>query len=78
MSPLRRPKADPTAIRPKKGRPRGKRYDAMLAVRLPEELLAKLDAYVEKLRENEPGFNINRTDAVRRILMKALQGDQEP
>jgi hypothetical protein len=44
----------------------------LTAMRLPEDLLERIDRYVEKLNRAHPGLNINRTDAVRTLLTLGL------
>ena len=57
---------------PRKGRsvatPKTRLSDAQIAVRLPGDLLARLDEQVERLRAERPGLAITRSDAVREIL----------
>jgi predicted DNA-binding protein len=43
------------------------------AFRLPEDLLERLDAYAAKLTRELPGLQVNRADAVRRLLEMALE-----
>src|SRR5262245_18224845 len=42
------------------------------AFRLSDELLARLDRYAEQLEREQPGLEINRTDALRIILTRYL------
>lgn len=44
-----------------------------MGLRLPEELIDRLDVYVDKLKENLPGIEFTRSDAIRTLLEKALQ-----
>ena len=46
--------------------------EAQIAVRLPNELLLRLDDEVERLRAERPGLAITRSDAVREILFTHL------
>jgi hypothetical protein len=49
-----------------------------LAIRLEEPLLARIDAYVERLKKERPGIDVNRTDAVRSLLTMALDQLEAP
>ena len=42
------------------------------AVRLPEELVERIDAERERLRASEPGSPVSRHAVVRRLLWRAL------
>ncbi len=44
-----------------------------MGLRLPEELVVRLDRYLDKLREDLPGVELTRTDAIRTLLEKGLQ-----
>lgn len=44
-------------------------------VRLPAELVERLDAYVARLAEERPGLRPNRSDAIRILLNQALEAD---
>ncbi|MEP1199904.1 hypothetical protein [Tateyamaria sp.] len=57
----------------KRGRPRKSDVMDTLAVRLPDELVARIDAYVDKLRSQFPGLTITRADAVRQLLISGLE-----
>ena len=50
-------------------------------VRMPEDLVAALDGYVERMRAAQPGTSPTRSDAIRVLLYKALttleQAEQE-
>jgi len=54
------------------GRPRAASKSIVISIRLPEEVIDRLDAYVNDLRSITPGINITRTDAARAILVKYL------
>jgi hypothetical protein len=53
-------------------RPRIAEETAVIWVRLPTDLIRRLDAYAEELRAITPGVSITRTDAARAILTNAL------
>ena len=42
------------------------------AFRLPEGLVERIDAYAETLMAATPGLNVSRADAVRMLLLRAL------
>jgi metal-responsive CopG/Arc/MetJ family transcriptional regulator len=44
-------------------------------VRLDDELLARIDRYVERLAAKEPGLKPSRSDAIRVLLYKALEAE---
>jgi|CZKU01.1.fsa_nt_gi hypothetical protein len=46
--------------------------DEQMVVRLPGALLARVDAYAERLRREMPGPSWKRSDVVRLLLAKAL------
>lgn len=52
-----------------------------LLVRVPASLLAQIDAHRATLQQTYPWIAVNRSDAARDLLMRALQalaGDPEP
>jgi len=56
--------------------PRGRRSDTkewLLAVRIPESLDARLDAFCESLRVEVPWVRMTRSDAVRWLLKAQLE-----
>ena len=56
------------------GRPKGAAGGAKAtAFRLPEDLLARVDAYAERLKAEAPWSNATRADAVRALLLLALR-----
>ena len=46
--------------------------DEQIVVRLPRALVERVDAHVEKLKKEQPGMRITRSDAVRMMLTRAL------
>lgn len=46
-----------------------------LAFRLPESLVARIDAYIEKVNAAMPGLGFSRAQAVRVLLEKGLLGE---
>lgn len=58
----------------------GKRTEgetAPVAFRLDAALLKRLDAHAERMREAMPGLTISRTDALRTLLLKALDAEEK-
>jgi hypothetical protein len=62
---------------PKRGRPRKDDVMGALALRLPQALVADIDAYSDLLKEQLPGLNITRADAVRQLIAVGLRVEQE-
>ena len=46
-----------------------------VAVRLPEELVARLDAFIAKVNEGRRGTKYTRSDAIRDLLGPALAAE---
>lgn len=42
-------------------------------VRMPEDLVIALDRYLERLRAEQPGTNLSRSDVIRLLLYRALR-----
>jgi hypothetical protein len=54
----------------------GRDRTEQVAVRLPTELLERLDEYVETLRAKLPaGVRVTRADGIRALLARGLQGE---
>lgn len=53
-------------------------HDAQLVVRLPRELVERLDAYAARMREELPGAKFKRAEAVRVLLTRALDDAEGP
>lgn len=49
-----------------------KETTTQLAFRLPDSLVARVDAYAKRLNAATPGLDVTRTDAVRALLTQAL------
>ena len=45
----------------------------LMNIRLPEELLRKIDTYVDRLKVEVPGVAWNRSAAVRKLIHEALE-----
>jgi Arc/MetJ-type ribon-helix-helix transcriptional regulator len=46
-------------------------------LRMPEDLLTALDRYTERMRAEQPGINLSRSDVIRFLLSKALTAMRE-
>jgi hypothetical protein len=44
----------------------------LVAFRLDNELLKRVDAYAKRLEDQTPGIRLARTDAIRAILLRGL------
>lgn len=55
---------------------RDKRGGAVVPVRLPPDVLQALDALMERMRAERPGLRVTRSDAVRVLLLRALEGER--
>jgi len=53
----------------KRGRPPGRIYRETIPVRLTEDTVAAIDAWIDR-----QGEEISRSEAIRRLLAKALKG----
>jgi metal-responsive CopG/Arc/MetJ family transcriptional regulator len=51
--------------------------DEQIVVRLPKALVERVDEVVERAKKDQPGMRITRSDAVRMLLLRALD-DNEP
>ena len=63
--------------KPKRGRPKKNTIMDTLAVRLPHDLVSKIDIYVSQLQRDFPGLNITRADAIRQLLTTGLNSETE-
>jgi hypothetical protein len=52
--------------------------EEQLVVRLPAGLLDRVDAYAERLREEQPGPLWRRSEVVRMLLIRALDAVEPP
>lgn len=43
-----------------------------LAIRLPAAIVARIERHAERLRQRFPGVSVTRTDAIRALLVDAL------
>ncbi len=45
---------------------------AVVAIRLPQALVDRLERYTGQLREGRPGFDVTKADAIRSLLIEGL------
>ena len=65
----------PTRTTPQRGRPKRPQRDQrvhVLTLRVPEELLRRLDAYTAQVQAAQPYLRLSRTDVLRMLLDKGL------
>lgn len=55
-----------------------KKATTQLALRVDDELLAAIDAEVERLRKERAGATIHRSDVVRELCWRALRVARKP
>jgi hypothetical protein len=48
-----------------------------VAIRVPEDLLERIDDYAQRLSEGTPGLTITRADAARMLMTKALDAEDQ-
>jgi hypothetical protein len=46
-----------------------------IGTRVPDELVARIDAYLERMNAENPGLEVTRADAIRVLLTKALDAE---
>ena len=56
----------------KRGRPKKESVMETIAVRLPFEIILEIDNYVNQIKQNFPGMNVTRADAIRQLINKSL------
>ena len=47
-----------------------------VAVRLPEHLISRIDAKVQRMKDAAPGVHITRSDAMRALLLVGLAAEE--
>jgi hypothetical protein len=52
--------------------------DSQLVVRLPSSLVGRVDAFAERMRAELPGTRFARAEAVRVLLLRALDHGEKP
>ncbi len=58
------------------GRPKKSATMDVLAVRMPNDLVDKIDAYIELIKMDYPLFNISRADAVRQLITAGIEAEK--
>ena len=54
------------------GRAKIAEESGVISIRLPLDLIKRLDDYAAQLKSSTPGINVTRTDAARAILTRGL------
>ena len=62
---------------PSRGRPKKETTMDSLSLRVPEELVGKIDLYTAKLQEELPLLSITRADAIRQLIAVGLKAEQK-
>jgi hypothetical protein len=69
----------PTGTAPQRGRPKrppSAQRVRVLTLRVPEELLRRLDAYTARMQAAQPSLQWSRADVLRMLLDKGLRRDE--
>jgi cytochrome c553 len=61
------------SVRKKRGRPAGRRYRQTIPVRLSDDTVAAIDAWIDQQRET-----MSRTEAIRRFIERGLTAEPAP
>lgn len=62
---------------PGRGRPKKESTMDSLSLRVPEELVGKIDVYTAKLQDELPLLSITRADAIRQLIAVGLKVEQK-
>lgn len=62
---------------PSRGRPKKETTMDSLSLRVPEELVGKIDLYTAKLQDELPLLSITRADAIRQLIAVGLKAEQK-
>ena len=62
---------------PSRGRPKKETTMDSLSLRVPEELVGKIDLYTAKLQDELPLLSITRADAIRQLIAVGLKTEQK-
>ncbi len=62
---------------PSRGRPKKETTMDSLSLRVPEELVGKIDLYKAKLQDELPLLSITRADAIRQLIAVGLKAEQK-
>ena len=69
----------PARPAPQRGRPKHPPRDqrvCVLTLRVPEELLRRLDAYMARVQAAQPYLRLSRADVLRMLLDKGLSAEE--
>lgn len=69
---VEQPLAPPMKPRGRPKRPQGAQRLRVLTLRVPEELLRRLDAYTAEVQAAQPYLRVSRADVLRMLLDKGL------
>jgi hypothetical protein len=70
------PPAAPAPQRGRPKRPQGAQRVRLLTLRVPEELLRRLDAYTARLQATQPYLRLSRTEVLRMLLDEGLRRNE--
>jgi hypothetical protein len=70
------PPAKPAPPRGRPKRSQGNQRVRVLTLRVPEELLRRLDAYTAEVQAAQPYLRLSRADVLRMLLDKGLSLDE--
>ena len=62
---------------PGRGRPKKESTMDSLSLRVPEELVGKIDVYTAKLQDELPLLSITRADAIRQLIAVGVKVEQK-
>ena len=62
---------------PSRGRPKKETTMDSLSLRVPEELVGKIDLYTAKLQDELPLLSITKADAIRQLIAVGLKAEQK-
>ena len=62
---------------PGRGRPKKESTMDSMSLRVPDELVGKIDVYTAKLQEELPLLSITRADAIRQLIAMGLKAEQK-
>lgn len=62
---------------PGRGRPKKESTMDALSLRVPDEMVDKIDNYTEKLQDELPLLSISRADAIRQLIAVGLKVEQK-
>jgi predicted transcriptional regulator len=68
---------DGKAGKRRRGRPKLASTKQLVAIRLPPDLLARIDEYAEELRRTTPWASGTRAEAVRALLLAGLEAHDD-